>query len=79
MLLLEVMTTTIHDILRDFSEVHGTESDKLVWLHERLTIFSEELAAEIERKGIEQPTFVGRQYNNALKEAAAIVRRAAAI
>ena len=75
---MEVMTATIDDIIRDFSEAHGTESEKLVWLRDRLTMFSEELAAEIERKLFEQPTFVGRQYNNALKEAAAIVRSAAA-
>jgi len=41
-----------------------------------LAAFSEELAVGIERKLIEEPTFVGEQYNRALKEAAATVRGA---
>jgi len=69
------MTQSIGDILRDFSEVQGTASEKLGWLRGRLHAFSEELAAEIEGRVIEDPTFVGRQYNAALQEAAAIVRR----
>jgi hypothetical protein len=38
--------------------------------------FSEELAAEIELKIVQEPTFAGKQYNNALIEAAAIIRKA---
>jgi hypothetical protein len=43
----------------------------------RLTAFSEELAGEIESHIVEEPTEVGKQYNNALREAAEIVRKAA--
>jgi hypothetical protein len=68
--------TSIDDILTGFSEVHGTESEKLAWLRGRLMAFSEELAAEIELKIVQEPTFAGKQYNNALIEAAAIIRKA---
>lgn len=68
------MTKSIDDILRGFSEVRGTESAKLDWLRERLDGFFEELTMEIEGKMVQEPTFVGRYYNTALKEAAAIVR-----
>ncbi|SDR59210.1 hypothetical protein SAMN05444161_6790 [Rhizobiales bacterium GAS191] len=70
------MATPIDDILSAFSQVHGTESEKLEWLRQRLATFSEELAADIEGKLVEEPTFVGVQYNKALKEAAAIARGA---
>jgi hypothetical protein len=71
------MTKAVDDILRGFSEVHGTESEKLDWLRARLTALLEEVAAEIEGKLLEDPTYVGKQYNSALKMAAAIVRRKA--
>jgi hypothetical protein len=68
--------TSISDILRDFAEVHGTESEKRAWLPGRILAFSEELVAEIEAKIVPEPTFAGAQYNNALHETAAIIRRA---
>lgn len=68
------MPASIDDILRDFSELSGTDSEKAVWLRKRLVMFTEELALAIESRLVEDPTFVGEHHNRALKEAAAIVR-----
>jgi hypothetical protein len=70
------MTSAIDDILRAFSELGGSQAEKLEWLHQRLERFSEELAQQIEGKLVGEPTFIGRHYNEALKEAAAIIRKA---
>jgi hypothetical protein len=70
------MTGSIDQILREFSLLGGTDSERAEWLRRRLVTFSEELAVEIEGRLVEEPTFVGEQYNRALKEAAAIVRAA---
>jgi hypothetical protein len=71
------MTPSIDDILMEFSELRGTESEKTVWLRSRLAVFTEQLAQEIEYKLVEEPTFIGDHYNRALKEAAGIVRKSA--
>jgi hypothetical protein len=70
------MSSAIDDILKAFSELGGSEAEKLEWLRQRLKGFSEELALEIESRLVEEPTFVGQHYNNALRQAAAIIRRA---
>jgi hypothetical protein len=72
------MTASIDQILREFSDTRGTEAQKAEWLRLRLMSFTEELAAEIESRIVENPTFLGKQFNSALKEAAAIARRATA-
>jgi len=66
------------DILRELSELRACEGERLAWLRGRLTTCSEELAREIESHIVEEPTEVGKQYNNALRMAAVIVRKAAA-
>jgi hypothetical protein len=71
------MTGSIDQILREFSRLARTDSEKAEWLRARLATFSEELAVEIEGRLVEEPTYVGEQYNRALKQAAAIVRAAA--
>jgi hypothetical protein len=70
------MAVSIDQILRDFSELRATEAQKEAWLRLRLISFTEELANEIEGRIVEEPTYVGIHFNNALKEAAAIVRAA---
>jgi hypothetical protein len=72
------MTASIDQILREFSDIRGTEAQKTEWLRLRLVSFTEELAAEIESRTVENPTFLGKQFNSALEEAVAIVRRAMA-
>jgi hypothetical protein len=42
------MPTPVDDIVSAFSQVHGTESEKLEWLRQCLATFSEGLAADIE-------------------------------
>jgi hypothetical protein len=70
------MAASIDQILREFSELRTTEAQKEAWLRQRLISFTEELAKEIEGRIVEEPTYVGIHFNNALKEAAAIVRAA---
>ena len=70
------MTSAIDDILKAFSKLDGSEAEKLEWLRQRLERFSEELAQQIEGKLVGEPTFIGQHYNKALKEAAAIIRKA---
>ncbi|SEF15081.1 hypothetical protein SAMN05444161_9169 [Rhizobiales bacterium GAS191] len=72
------MAASIDEILREFSELRGTDPAKTEWLRERLASFTEELALKIESRLVEEPTFIGEQYNRALKEVAAIVRVAKA-
>jgi hypothetical protein len=71
----ERMTDSIDDILREFSELPGTEAEKVAWLRSRLASFTEALALEIESKLVEEPTFMGEQYNSTLREAAAVIRK----
>jgi hypothetical protein len=70
----ERVTASLDDILAEFAEFHGTESQKLDWLRARLAAFTEELAREIEAKLVIDPTFIGEHYNKALREAAALIR-----
>jgi hypothetical protein len=70
------MPASIDDILREFSELAVTDPEKAAWLRRRLVTFTEELALAIERRLVEDPTFVGEHHNRALREAAAIVRAA---
>lgn len=70
------MPASLDDILRDFSELSGTDSERALWLRKQLLTFTEDLALAIESRLVEDPTFVGEHHNRALKQAAAIVRAA---
>jgi hypothetical protein len=69
------MKASINDLLGEFAALRGTEAEKAAWLRSRLVAFTEILAAEIESRLLDEPTFLGEQYNKALAEAAHIVRK----